>query len=619
MQGSTRQIKLHSFYRYILFYWLSFIILFLLFSSFNIGGEGVDLPFNIMIWGVVCLFILSTLIKGVKDKQIKWSKLLFVLLALLCGLLIVGSIQANWGRDALMQTVFNFIVISLFLWALFQYKLTQVQFIQLLMLFCLLGALQAFIGVVQLHDSYRVLYTLTSYEAFRLTGERPLGTFQQVNMLATFLAFTLVASLYVLSTRVFLRSSRVLKIGLLLSVLLMAYVLFLTGSRAGMLAWLVGTGLMLIARHQSWGQSKREGKPLRPFSLFYSDPLFPPRFWLLLWFLMLAIAFFLSNTFPGNALGLGQVVQKTVGVAEGIRWLLYQQSLVLFMQSPLTGLGIGNFIESFSAHIKENDLTVLQEAYWTHPHNELLYWMLQSGVIALVLSLVFMGYFLYLLFQNRRAFSLAILALMMPFAIQAQLSYPFSLSSLHLFIPLVLMYVGTRRYATAYRFSIPTWAQISATTVLLGLVVVVLFSAWHSLKSIKELYIFENSLFYTQFQSKEEIANQRYLQHATHNVLYREKSILAMNTMVKKAIESNNQYDLQQFVWWAEERGGEISQSSLLSLVKVYLAQGNIEEAKQAVQSMSDQFSVALNLNYLQQKITALQHTQKGASNEPPN
>ncbi|MCF6346534.1 MAG: O-antigen ligase family protein [Thiomicrorhabdus sp.] len=573
---------LSLFSKHALLLWLGVIFTASLFSVSNISGEGLDLPFNVMVWAFVCLFIVSTFIKGVMDKQIKWAGLVVALLVLLFGVLGVGAINANFSNDAFMQTAFNFSVIILFFLALFQYRFTQVQFIQLLIGFCVLGMLQSLIAIVQTHDVYRVMFTLVGYEPLRFNGAGPLGNFQQVNMLATFLAFSLVSSLYVVSTPFFLRSRRLAKIGLFLCILLCAYVLFLTGSRAGTLAWMIASSLMLMARYKALWQSR---------TIF------------LIWGLMLSLGFFLSVTFFGNASGLAQVVQKTAGMSEGLRLVVYQQSILLFMQSPLTGLGIGNFIEPFAAHIKEHDVTALQSLYWTHPHNELLYWMLQSGLIVLVLALGFVGYFLYVLFQSRTAFSLAILALIMPFAIQSQLSYPFSLSSVHLFIPLVLMYAGTRQYARAYHFSMPAWGQAGAIIALVGLTVVIVFATWHSLKSIKELYIFENSLFYTQFQTKEEIANQRYLQHATYNLLYREKVIQAMNAMVNKSIKTNNQYDLQQFIWWAQDRGGVISQQSLKNLAKVYLVQKKIKKIDEVAVQLLNAYGVVLNRVDLQKEI----------------
>ena len=110
-----------------------------LFIMPNIGGEGLDLPFNVMVWAVVVLFIVVTLIRGVINKQVYWAGLSFALLGVLLGWLVLGAVHTDWSRDAFIQTLFNFMVIVLFFWALFQYKLTQAQFSQLLLFFCLLG------------------------------------------------------------------------------------------------------------------------------------------------------------------------------------------------------------------------------------------------------------------------------------------------------------------------------------------------------------------------------------------------------------------------------------------------------------------------------------------------
>jgi len=110
---------LSLFSKHALLLWLGVIFTASLFSVSNISGEGVDLPFNVMVWTVVCLFIVSTLIKGVMDKQIKWAGLVVALLVLLFGVLGIGAINANFSNDAFMQTAFNFSVIILFFFGTF--------------------------------------------------------------------------------------------------------------------------------------------------------------------------------------------------------------------------------------------------------------------------------------------------------------------------------------------------------------------------------------------------------------------------------------------------------------------------------------------------------------------
>ncbi len=565
--------------------WMGVLFVSTLYVGKNDGGNGLNLPFNILVWTIVCLFIVVTFIKVIVDQSLVTSKVVFYFFIMLLAIFILGSVKANVQSDAWQIVAFGFLVVSLFLWALFQYSLSQRQLVDVVIILCAVGFIQAAIAMVQAHDAYRVMYTLIPYEAFKFSGQRPLGTFQQVNMLASFLALVLVCTLYLILNRYFLTVSRLFKIWLFCVVVLSFYVLLLSGSRAGLLAFIVGACCMLAARRAFLK---------RHLVVFFS------------WFLALSFAFFLSVYFPGLSGGLELVANKMAGLSGGARVSLYQYSLEMFRLSPFVGLGIGNFIEPFADYIRAQQNTQLMAMHFTHPHNEWLYWMLQSGMVALFAPLFFAVFYLMNLFKRRNSYALMVLALMLPFLIQSQLSYPFTLSSIHLFLLIFFLYVGGRFYRRQRRF---VFNAVVNKFLLLGgvsLIPVILYASWHTLKSIQEIYIFENSLSYTQFQTKEEIANQRYLEHATYNILYRESVVTAMNKMVTKAIKSNNQYDLNQFIWWAEKRGGKISQQSLESLAKVYLAQGKLSQVDKVVEELLSTYGVVLTRTELQQALALI-------------
>ncbi len=573
------------FMRYELIIWVGLLLLASLYAGKNEGGSGWYLPFNIVVWSVVCLFIMATFIKVLYSQRLVASRVVFYFCIMLFGILLAGSVFANIQSDAWLQTTLAFGVVGLFFWSLFQYPLTQRHLIHILVILCIVGFVQSLIAIVQSHDVYRAAYALIPYEAFRFSGDRPLGNFQQVNMLASFLSLVLVATLYLMLNRVFLNGSRVFKIWLFLVVLSSFYVLLLTGSRAGLLAFVIAGICMLIARQHF----------LRQHLLLF-----------LIWLLALVLAFVLSVYLPGKSLGLEFVLEKMGGLSEGARFFLYQYSIQLFMESPIFGLGIGHFIAPFAEHIAAEQNAALMTVRFTHPHNEWLYWMLQSGVLALLLPLAFAGVYGVYLFKRSYAYAFMVLALLLPFLIQSQLSYPFTLSSVHLFLLLFFLYVGVRVVKKTWFFSVSKVLKISLIMVVILLIGMIFYGTWHTLKSIKEAYIFQNSLFYTQFQTKEEIANQRYLEHATYNLLYREDAVKAMNALVNKAIKSNNRYDLNQFVWWAENRGGEISQQSLENLAKVYLAQENLSQVDKVVEELLSTYGVVLTRAELQQELALI-------------
>ncbi|VAW47577.1 hypothetical protein MNBD_GAMMA03-1332 [hydrothermal vent metagenome] len=572
--------------------WIGLILTASLYAGKNGGGSGWYLPFNMVVWSVVCLFIMTTFIKVFYHQRLVASKMVLYFCIMLLGILLAGSVFANIQSDVWLQTVLAFGVVGLFFWSLFQYPLTQRHFIYILVVLCVVGFVQSLIAIVQSHDVYRAAYALVPYEAFRFSGDRPLGNFQQVNMLASFLSLVLVTTLYLMLSRVFLNGSRVFNIWLFLVVLSSFYILLLTGSRSGLLAFIVAGICMLVARQRF----------LRQHRVLF-----------LIWLLALVLAFVLSVYFPGQALGLEFVLEKTGGLSEGARFFLYQYSLKLFMDSPVFGLGIGHFMTPFAEYIRAEQNTALMTMRFTHPHNEWLYWMLQSGWVALLLPLAFAGVYGVYLFKRSYAYAFMVLALLLPFLIQSQLSYPFTLSSVHLFLLLFFLYVGGRFVTKTWGFSVNKALKILLTMVAILLIGMIFYGTWHSLKSIKEVYIFENSLLYTQFQTKEEIANQRYLEHATYHLLYREDAVKAMNSMVEKAIKTNNKYDLNQFIGWATtrmDRGGEkISEQTLWNLAKVYLALGQTSQVGEVAQQWLKKYGVVLDMAELQKQVDAIKHS----------
>ena len=75
-----------------------------------------------------------------------------------------------------------------------------------------------------------------------------------------------------------------------------------------------------------------------------------------------------------------------------------------------------------------------------HPHNELLYWGVEGGLLPILGIFLAMALVLYRIYQAKRGTRLALLALFIPIVLHSQLEYPFYHSLVHWLIFVILLY-----------------------------------------------------------------------------------------------------------------------------------------------------------------------------------
>ncbi|WP_127471234.1 O-antigen ligase family protein [Thiomicrorhabdus aquaedulcis] len=525
------------------------IFISLLYSQPNTGGSGLFMPNYVGVWFAAGLIILVTLQRVVSAKEfaVSWVGNVWGL----AGLVIFGFALVNTATSFSQQMLFLGGIIGawLFFYALMQWRITHALFLKILTLVCLLGVVHALVATVQLLDPFRVWYTLTGYLPFGVVTNRPVGIIQQVNMTATFMATVAVMALYVVSHASFGRYKWYWQAVVWLAVLLSGYILLLSGSRAGWLALLVALPLVLAVR-------------------FVALKKHPVR--LMIWLALVVLAVLLALWFPGKASQIELLSDKLNDVAMGtdVRLFLYRTSWQLFLTSPWLGFGLDGYTPAFVAYAQTAGVPAafseLKLHQFLHPHNEVLYWMLQSGVVALIGIGLMIAHYVYTLFKQRAQFALGVLALAIPMLIQTQLSSPFVFSAIHLFLLLFLLHYGVRNSKKRVRFKVGSNQVLVGRGLLTVLMLGWLGVAYWSVKSIQDVYQYEYRLFLTAKQTPEEIRDMHYFEYASYHPVFKDSVHGVMNKMLIKAIADNNRYDIQRFIWWAEAQAGQ-SRSSLTS------------------------------------------------------
>ncbi len=114
----------------------------------------------------------------------------------------------------------------------------------------------------------------------------------------------------------------------------------------------------------------------------------------------------------------------------GSRSIIFEVSLDIFKTKPLLGYGYGGFERSFIDHF--NQYTIAHpEAGNTiqrlsHPHNELLFWVIEGGIIALLAFILFTTAYITTWLSISRGKAFALFALLLPILLHSHWNFRFT-------------------------------------------------------------------------------------------------------------------------------------------------------------------------------------------------
>ena len=539
-------------------YWSFNILLLLpflsLFSQMNLGGNGLSIPSNIWLWWGAFIFVLLAVWDVVRLKIIKTHRWLFMFVSLCVVLFIAGSLQVHWkNTNSWLPILMAMIILIGFVWALLQQEWHQNQLNQLMLSIVLLGGVQALIALVQVFDESQIFYLLTGYVPFKFSNV-PLGSLQQVNMLSSFMAICVIMSMWLLVVIQYSVKHRIL---LWVIAVLSLYVVLLSGSRAGLIAVVLSLAFLSVALYKKQFLLKNQlfQERLSSFGSMDNKIGFSKYITLLLSVLLSAGA--LYYFFPGANGGLERASLKLYDVWLGtdLRLYLYQLSWQTFLHSPWIGYGLDNYSEALMRRINEvgqsPQFSHIDLSRFQHPHNEILFWLVQTGLLGGVAIFSVMVWVLGQWFKLTSAKFWLLIAFIFPLAFQAQLSFPFRLSALHLLLFILFTTLGLLwvKETKSINFELKRLGSISIKlSVLLIGVSATLFAFWTS-KSVSEVYYFENRMFLYQNDDWQE-HEALYFTFASWHPFYKQDVDLTMKNMLEIAQSKNNEYDKKKYIEW---------------------------------------------------------------------
>lgn len=360
----------------------------------NNGGSGLSLPLNITSWiyAVVLTASASVLVPS-RCWRITVPATGFTLGALILALLCLLT-SGVWRSEALL-------VMGALLGGVLVYLVTlQIPLttnVRTALLALLWGA--CVIECLAFVCQYWHLPGVDYWEFAWRRGTRPYGIFQQVNLLASFTACgVLLSALLVLRLRG--RSRIVFGIALMM----MGFVLHESQSQTGYLSLAVGEVLLLA--------------------------VFPAqRRTLLLLLLPLALGM-ATGAAARHFLGVATVDHLTTS---HVRWTVLKTSLALFAERPWMGWGVGSFAAVFLERAGPLGLSSI-----SHPHNELVLWLVEGGLVGLVGALCFIAGGLWLWLHGNR-WRRACLVAALPVVIHMLTEYPVRQSTPHWLLLILLL------------------------------------------------------------------------------------------------------------------------------------------------------------------------------------
>lgn len=440
-----------TFSHFFLFGLFALFCIIMVLPSPNIGGSGFQLPYNIFMWlGLVILLVLS-LLHSLWRGFIYFNTYSLVVAAIFIAFVLPFLYVDKLFIDVEQYRYYGLLFCFVFFFVLSQYVVSKQHKNIILAIILLSVVLQAVWGALQ---------TFYFDQVFRynpVLHKKPFGILQQYNDYGTYMLVGLSIMLY------FMPRVPVIIKWLFISLCIGLIVLLFKANAESSL--LIGLCILPLNAMLYWNKDR--------FVSWVSLGSF-------IFFVLLLSSHFLpspstpetktivsnveSSKTPANSEIVNSVIlpvdknevsfEPSTEVASNTPWVLrskalgtrpmmYLTSLVMIKDNFWQGVGIGLFKREFL--LTQGELLKIYpdanaQFNLDHPHNEILFWMAENGVVGVLPFLILFFAFVY--FYKRDCLDLKIFMVAVPVILHSMLELPMYHSVAHLLIFLIVMYIA---------------------------------------------------------------------------------------------------------------------------------------------------------------------------------
>ena len=382
-----------------IFYYIfsSYLLFGMHISIKHVGGYGLYLPFNIIGWMFISLLIGLGLYQISKVAKLFYSNLYIYCLIGSALMLIPFFYSNNVHADLAVMRILGLGGGLLLYLSLQQFEFTKEE--KNRFLYVILGSV-----IIQI--------LLRSFFLFNTE----FGAMAQKNVFATFLATGTVIALFLLLIDKD-GTNNILKQILIFYIPLLACIhIYYMQSRTGYLSIILGVITIIFFV----GRINKN---------------------LLIWLGLLFMGLIVGSLTKGDT-----IARKVKQYSGNTRMTTYQLTYEMIKENPIFGVGYGNFLSAFRLHYakrKKEDPSIetIGNNNMDHPHNEILFWTVEGGIIPLIGLLVIAGGLLMIVWRTKQKSSWSMLGLVFPILIHTQLELPFYISLIHWVLFIFIIYM----------------------------------------------------------------------------------------------------------------------------------------------------------------------------------
>lgn len=376
----------------------------------HVGGYGLYLPFNIIGWMFISFLIGLGLYQISKSRKLFYSNL-YIYCTIGSALLLIPFFYSNNIHAHLSVMRIFGLGGGLLLYLSFQ----QFGFNK--------KEKHGFLYVILCSVLIQIL--LKSFFLFK----PEFGAMAQKNVFATFLATGTTIALFLLLIDKNAINNIIKKILVFGIPFLSCIHIYHLESRTGYLAIILGIITIIL-----FGDRKNKNLQL----------------WLGLLFIGLIV---------GSLTKRDTITSKAKQYSGNTRMATYQLTYEMIKENPIFGVGYGNFLSAFRLHYakrKKEDPSIetIGNNNMDHPHNEILFWTVEGGIIPLIGLLIMAGGLLIIIWRAKLKSAWGMLGLTFPVLIHTQLELPFYISLVHWVTFIFIIYMIDNEFSKQFEINV---------------------------------------------------------------------------------------------------------------------------------------------------------------------